>query len=309
VGPRVLFDRNWVIPVLVILIVILAVETVILVVFVVESAFGGRQFFPGLTVRNVQAGCSTLAWTPLYTTATNRTLIFKCPGTGMSSYALKSNPFAPGFFSEIPYYQLYGTTPTFTLPAGYIGLWLTTIADCSYPNGVPSYMSIPLVSGQEVVVGGETYLYYYCAVIDNSVGKPAGFTIDWSPGTPPIYRPAPFKLSASPTETVASNATANYTITVTSLNGWTGNVSVDVRGGYTLGIPAQFGRTSVIVKVGGSNTTTLSQPTCYPGLPYCAPRGINTILIDGDAACISRVMGICMDQYNEVTLSIQINIV
>ena len=33
------------------------------------------------------------------------------------------------------------------------------------------------------------------------------------------------------------------------------------------------------------------------------------VLWNTDAACIPRVMGICMDQYNEVTLSIQIDIV
>ncbi len=303
------FDRRWVIIVIAILVVLLVLATTVILIFSFESTFGGRSTFPGLVVRNVQTGCSNLEWSQQSSTSTNRTLLFQCPGTGSASYALRTNTFSGwAFYSRgSPYYPVYGTTPTFTLPQGYLSLSLTA-GDCSNPSASP-FAFIPLKTSEEIVVGWNAHLYDYCAVIDNGVSHPTSFAIDWSPGTPPTSHPAPFTLSASPTQTVPYGKNATYTITVTSLNGWTGNVTVDLRGGYTIEIPAQFTPASVIVKAGGSNTTTMIQPTFYPAYAYYAPRGTHTIVIDGSTRCISMVMGVCLDSYNEVSLGIQIDIV
>ena len=228
----------------------------------------------------------------------------------MASYALRTNTFnVENFYSKCyPCYPVYGTTPSFTLPQGYLALSLTA-GGCPSPITSPSFSFMPLKTGQEVVVGWNAYLYDYCAVVDNSVSHPTGFTIDWTPGTPPITRAAPFMLSASPTQTVPYGVNATYEITVTGLNGWAGNVTIGLRGGYTIEIPAQFTPASLIIKSGGSNTTTMIQPTYYPAYNYYAPRGTHTIGIDADAPCIKMVMGLCIEAYSEVTLTIQIDIV
>jgi hypothetical protein len=289
-------------------------ETTILVLYLIESYNGGRSSFPGLVVHNVQSNCPTLVATTQATTPTNRTVLFQCPGSGQSSYALRTTRWIPsmGFsFEPTHFYAVWGATPSFTLPRGYLSIALTNGAwGCPTSQGT---FSVPLESGVEVAIGGESYIFDYCAVIDSSVSKIDSFTVDWSPGTPPIVRPAPFKLAATPiTETVPFGGTANYSITVTSLGGWTGNVTIILRGGYTLGISYQMSPPTVFLKPGGSNVTTLRQPTCTGNSAYCAPLGLHTIIVDAYTGCVLGgsvfSQGICLDSYDTAGLSLNVNI-
>ncbi len=303
--------KKWLVPLLVILIIILVIETTLLVVILVQSYAGGSATFPGLVIRNVQPNCQTLVPTTESTTATNRTVLFQCPGSGQSSYALTTSTWPPYQFSWEPthFYPIFGAIPTFTLPRGYLSLSLIYVGCPPTTNT----FSAPLKSGEEIAIGGETYLYDYCAVIDNSVINIGSFTIDWSAGTRPIIEPAPFTLTASPTtETVPFGGTANFTFTVTSLGGWAGNVSVVLYGGYDLGLSYQWNYSSVSLRPGGSNVTTFRQPTCNGNRTYCTPVGSHTITVAAYTGC--RVggsvysQGECLDSYKRVYLNLTINV-
>jgi len=118
-------------------------------------------------------------------------------------------------------------------------------------------------------------------------------------------------MSVSPTtETVPSGGTANFTITLASLNGWTGNVSVGLRGGYTLGLAYNISQPILTLGAGGSNVTILRQPTCTSNKTYCAPLGTNGIIIMAYTDCLVSVPGgWCVDGYSDVNISVNINIV
>jgi hypothetical protein len=307
VGLHGLVGKKWLIPLLVILIIVLAIETAILVIIVSQSLFGGSQVFPGLSVfRYVSPRCQTLTWSAQSTTNSNRTILFTCPKGGAlitstwspdtSSFSFEANPYTPRF----------AVVPTFTLPKSYLELWLApTPGSCSDRGQMTR-----LRTGVEIGVGGYTDSYDYCAVIDNSVSTIDKFTIDWSNGTPPIIRPAPFRLEASPsTETVPSGGIANYTLTVTSLEGWSGNVSVGLLGGYTLGIAYQASPSNLILHPGGSGVATLKIPTCTPDGTYCAPVGHNLIIAQAYTDCLVRAPGgWCVDGYNDVDFNLDVSI-
>jgi hypothetical protein len=315
VGRFGLLAKKWYFWLIVILIILLALETSVIVVFLVESTFGGRSSFPGLVVRNVQSACATLVSTTLTTTATNRTILFECPGSEPSSWALRTRatwPWTSFSIEPTHFYPVWGATPMFTLPRGYMSLALTAPGGCPRSQGT---FGVSLKSGEEVAIGGVSYVFDYCAIVDNSVSRVDSFTIDWSEGTPPVIRPAPFKLTASPTaETVPFGGTANFTITVSSLGGWNGNAVVALVGGYTLGIPYQMSPSSLDLRAGGSNVTMLTQPTCTGNRTYCAPHGLNTIIVTAytpgcllDGSVFSQ--GNCLDSYSSTDLSLNINIV
>jgi len=303
VGLHGLLGKRWLIPLLVILIIVLAVETAILVIIVSQSVFGGRQVFPGISLfRLVAPGCPTLVWSVESTTSSNQSILFRC---AKGAALLVSDPLDFSIsFEKNPYSPVVGVIPTFSLPRGYLALSLTS-QSCS--SGA---QFIPLKSGQEIGLGGYSSSYNYCAVTDNSVSQVDSFTIDWSNGTPPIFRPAPFTMIVSPTtETVPSGRTANYTITLASLGGWTGNVTVGLRGGYTLGL-GYVSPPSLVLKAGGSNNTTLRQPTCNADRTYCTPSGTHTVIVMASTSCLVTVPGgWCVDGYDEVDIRIDINVV
>jgi hypothetical protein len=193
-----------------------------------------------------------------------------------------------------------------------MSLALTAPGGCPRSQGT---FGVLLKSGEEVAIGGVSYVFDYCAVVDNSVSRVDSFTIDWSEGTPPVTLPAPFKLTASPTtETVPSGGTANFTITVTSLGGWTGNVTLGLVGGYTaLGVPYQMSPFNLVVRAGGSNVTVLTQPTCTGNRTYCAPHGLNTIIVAAHTpGCLLNGSVFsqwnCLESYSSTDLSLNVNI-
>ena len=298
--------HRWVIPVIVVLVIALAIETAVLF-FIIESGFGGSQTFP----RIVQAGCSTLTSTTVFSTPTTRTLLFQCPGVGSNSKALIINAECTSCpIDSNPYYQLYRTTPTFALPTAYLVLWLTaSVCSDTTPAASPVTGQTPLTSGEDIVVGGYYTSYNYCAVVDNTVSHLPSFTIEWSPGTPPVYRPAPFTIAASPQSmTIRSGDTGNFTVTLSSLRAWTGNVTIDVPARLDCNCPPYTTPSSTLVKAGGSNTTTLSLPTCEYNGTICASIGSYTVRIEGQTDCLTRVQGICFDQYSGPFFNVKVNV-
>lgn len=298
--------HRWVIPVIVILVIALAIETTVLFYLIIGSGFGS-QTFP----RIVRAGCTTLTSTTVFSTTTNRTLLFECPGVGSNTKALIINAACQTCpFDSNPYYEIYRTTPTFILPTGYLALWLTSFvcADTTPATSLATGQT-PLTSGQDIVVGGYYTSYNYCAVVDAKVSHPLSFTIDWSPGTLPVFRPAPFTINASPQSmTIRSGDTGNLTVTLASLGGWTGNVTIDVPARFDCNCPPYTTPASTIVKAGGTNTTTLSLPTCEYNGTICATLRSYTVRIEGKTDCLSRVQGICFDQYSRPFFNVQVNV-
>jgi hypothetical protein len=304
-----LLGKKWLIPLLVILIIILAIETTILVI-VVGEMLGGRQFFPGISLyRFVGPGCPTLVWSVESSNSSNRSILFTCPtvsGNPRGALMVRGNPFDFSCaFSKDPCYPAFGAVPTFSLPQGYRALSLTPQSCAS------STQFIPLKSGGEILVVGYPTGYNYCAIVDNSVSKVDGFTINWSNGRSPVVLPTPFTLSVYPTsETVPAGGIANYTLTVTSLNGWTGNVTVGLRGGYTLGIGYNVSPPVLVLQTGGSYISTLRQPTCTSNRTYCAPLGLNNILVEASTSCPPAFPGGgCIDSYKEADVNVKVNIV
>lgn len=300
-----LLGKKWLIPLLVILIIALAIETALLVVIVIQS-FGGRQALPGISAfRLVTPGCQTPVPTVESTTSNNRTVFYTCPIIyGSQRAALLITGGSPLDCFKCQGSPVVVAVPTFSLPPGYLALSLSSSA-CS-TSGV---QHIPLTSGKEIGLGGESSSYNYCTVISNSASKVDSFTIDWSNGTPPISRPTPFTLSVSPlTQTVPTGGTVNLTITLASLNGWTGNVTVSLAGGYplryTLNPPIS------VLRAGGSSVTTLREPTCNADRTYCARPGSNVLIVDAYTSCLVPVPGAgCADGYMSAEVSVNVNVV
>src|SRR5207247_1896294 len=211
-------------------------------------------------------------------------------------------------FEANPYSPRFAVVPTFSLPRGYLTLSLTSQSCFGGPQ------IIPLKTGQEIGVGGYSSSYNYCAVIDNSVSKVSGFTIDWSLGTPPVFRPAPFVVTVTPsTATISAGQTANYTITVSSLKGWTGNVSFyGYMGG---GVPNRTGGPisfdlippTLLLKPDESNHTALSVPTrqCTTAGDYCTPAASYRVYLTAYTNCLVTVPGgWCVDGYSGVNCTV-----
>ena len=303
-GLNNLLQKKWF---LALLIILLIVETSLLVIIIVQS-FQGRQTFPGLVAfRYFEPQCATLSAETFSETAENRTVRFTCDGRA----ALAMNvPFQLFPQRDAPIVRV---VPTFSLPPGYMRLYLTTasLSDCSY-----QYYAL-LNNGEAVAVGGSTWAYVYCAIVDNSVSQVSGFTITWSPGEPPTYRPAPVALSASPsTITISAGQTANSTITVTGVGGFSGNVSfygqmvaIDYR---AIGGPITFSFSprSVLVEAGGSNSTTLMVPTkqCTPEGGYCTPPGRTRVEVFASTKCLVVSQGYCLDGYAPAYVAIIVDV-
>jgi len=297
------------------LILLLIIETALLMVIIVAS-FQGRQAFPGLSpFRSFQPQCSTLTATTASQNVENQTVLFTCGER--SALAMRV------FFMLIPEKSapVLVVVPTFSLPTGYLCLYLTNaVLGCSYEYAF-------LNSGESIVVGGPTWSYNYCAIIDNSVPGIGGFTLDWSPGEPPTYRSSPFQLTASPSSvTISPGQTASSTITVTALGGWRGNVSfygqlvsVENRGiaGMNVSSVAPYGPLgfsfsprSVMVFADISNLTTVTIPTkeCTTGAGYCTPPGVYKMEVFASTACQVVLQGFCADGFAPATADIAITV-
>jgi hypothetical protein len=176
------------------------------------------------------------------------------------------------------------SVPIFRLPQGYQKLWLVdaSLGNCSLGS------RIILTSGMVVGLGGGYYgqqrtNYDYCAAV-SPTGPVGGFTIRWSLGQfPPYSPPTPlFKISISPAAiTLPAGQNGSSTVFVMSLGKFNGTVSFsggfDSRFPDPMGYPELFFQpANVLVKAGGSNSTTVTVVTFSN-----TQLGLHVIAIDG----------------------------
>ncbi len=244
-----LFQKRWFVAILLIL---LAAETVILVTVLVTWFLQNQAFPTFAEYPSMQPQCYALTATEVVRNAANRTVLFDCSGTRGGGPALH----APSTFFEgpalYPYYSQ--VAPSFTLPEGYLELSLIYTGSCTDGH------SIPLLSGQSISVSDDR-TYSYCGVISNSAGKVNGFTIRWYNQSFPKC----CTLSASPSRiTIAAGQTASVSVMVTSIGASGGNVSLNYyvtqvsSSGTGLGPQGMFNPQNLILKPGGSNSTTFT---------------------------------------------------
>jgi hypothetical protein len=290
------------------LIIALIIETSILIVLTIQTN-SGRQGFPGLLAhRYIGIGCSTLSGNTVAQTADNRTIDFSCSGAP----AIRMVPTLsfPGFSSRDA--PIVSAFPYFALPTGFLKLYL--IDHNSSCNSL-QYAST-LVSGEPVWLGGSTWSYEYCAIIQNSA-RTTGFNIEWSPGELPVVHPAPFTLLASPSSmTIAAGEVAHLTVIVTSVAGWHGNVSFST--GMTTVKSSGVGegpttwnytRISLTVGNGGSNSTVLNIFTkrCTGDGSYCAGPSTNRVDVWATTNdCLVKRGGSCFEGYESAVVSAEL---
>ena len=300
-----LFQKKWFIA---LLLALLIIETSILIAIIFQT-YSNRQIFPGLSPFHVfQPQCSTLTAETTSQGAENRTVVFTCQR--LAALAIKVG------FQLIPERSapVAVVVPTFSLSPGYLKLYLTNaVSGCSSEYAT-------LKSGEAVAVGGSWGGYNYCAVIDNRMaGRIDGFAIEWSPGEPSRYRPAPFELATSPSDiTISAGQTAKVTITATSRGGWAGNLSF--RGqGLTIesksGGPTtwSFSPSSVLVKADGSNSTVLSILTnpCTLGQD-CTGTGrwiVGAYAYIAPSGCLKSLQGHCVDRFAPGSVGVTLNVI
>ncbi len=165
-----LFQTKWM---LALLLILLAVETIILVVIMVEWSLGNQNFPPVSFNPPVRVNCSPLISRVVSQNSGNRTVVFWCSGARAAAIEAWS-PFSIPNVRENPSGE---AVPVFTLPPGYLNLSITpeSLFDCSYQY------RIPLRNGQTVSLSGG---YVYCGVISGMLGTVAGFNIKWLPAPP-----------------------------------------------------------------------------------------------------------------------------
>lgn len=258
---------------LAILLVLLAIETIILVVIMVEWSLGNQNFPPLSINPAVRVNCATLISNVVSQNSNNRTVVYWCNGPRAAAVEGWS-PFSIPATRENPSGV---AVPIFTLPRGYLNLSITpeSLFDCSY-----QYRS-PLRSGQVVGLAGG---YVYCGIISNSAGAVAGFNIKWLPAPPSSPAPPPpsIRISASPTNfTLTAGQSVTTTVTVTSVNRFNGTVSLGydianlIPGGYSGsgGPTVAFDHSKVLVTaLSGSNSTAAIVMTATT-----APKGLYII--------------------------------
>jgi len=237
-----LVQKDWF---LVILVILLVIESSLLILLVVESYFGTQDFPQFSLVPYVQPQCRTLAATIFAQTNTNRTVVFDCPGMS-SAFKVPSYEVAHDILPVTA-----AVVPIFSLPRAYLSLALRV-----------GLGTLPLESGKTVVLGiGFQIDYDYVAVINNTATRPNGFSITWRSGS----FPNPVKVTANPGRlSITPGQSASTSVTVTSLGGFSGNVSLD----YGLnscttycwpnGIVISLNPTLVFLSPGGSASATLN---------------------------------------------------
>jgi hypothetical protein len=261
---KTLEDKGFVVLV-VVLMIILAVETSVLVIIALrlEDLTRNLQNIPPVSLfPYLVPQCSTLTAQVESQTSGNRTVHFLCTGRANYISALRVEP--PPFsltFSKGADAPFAFMVPTFKLPPGYLSLSLA-------PSGCGAGTQ-PLTSGERIVIGYFWY-YDYCAVISNSAGRVGGFIVWWREVPGPGLC---CTVSVSPSQlTVPAGQTAYAAMTVTALGNFSGDVSLESQtewqsGARNLsGLTASFNPPSIVLKTGGSNSTTIVL-TAQTGLP------------------------------------------
>jgi len=162
------------------------------------------QTFPAITRPSppvvLQPNCQTLV-------ADNSTI----PTVGTTGYILFNCGASTAAFKMI---QNASVTPVFTLPSGYVSLWVTT-SDCnSLFTGLPSGLPVLLSKGS----------YDYCALTDASTAALGTFSVTWVSGQKDNTSMS-ISCPGSITEVQASSCSVTVTDTTNSTITPTGTVT------------------------------------------------------------------------------------
>ena len=176
-----LFQKKWVVA---LLLTLLVIESMILIVIMVEWSLGNQNFPTVSLDPPVKVNCTTLTARTFAENSQNRTTVFFCapgfPAAAISAWSPLTIRSAHGLPSGI-------AIPTFTLPPGYLNLSITpeSLFDCSYQYRTP------LKSGQAVFLNGD---YVYCGVTSLSSSPVMSFNIKWIPAPPKPTGSLPWPL-------------------------------------------------------------------------------------------------------------------
>jgi hypothetical protein len=254
---------------IVLLLIVLIAETSVVMTQRISSAI------QSISYGTFSYGCRDLQASPASNGATiNDTTVrweqFTCP----KGHALRV---APASFDchDFGWVRCATMTPTFIPPHGLLGIYAVgdLIDSCPGPNPSLPLKGPPLISGVPIHYGYT--VMDYCAVVSRAVGSIDPFSIEWSTGP---YRPyvIPSVGMSAPSMTVARGQNATFTLTLTSLRGFEGNVSFTRIGSvqpYMLYGGVYIKPSSVIVPAGGSKSTTVTIqiPTTQPPAQYTIP--------------------------------------
>jgi hypothetical protein len=218
-----LLQKKWARALFVILLIALAIETIIIVIFIFDASLGS-QSFPRFSFNPpIAANCASLSHQVVSSNSDNRTVLFDCstPTSSVAAFRVFA-PFTPTFVHENG--KDDPARPFFTLPPGYLNLAITS--DSDYALTCLASKPTALSSGKTIIIGEYAEVYDYCAVISNSASQTLGFSITWAQGTPPPPTPY-FSTAASPSNiTISAGEDANSTITLTSYYGFSGNLTL-----------------------------------------------------------------------------------
>lgn len=264
-------QKRWFFVVFIVLLVALIVESSLFVFFVLASGLG-LQTFPSIGLSyHLKPSCSTLAPAVIATTSTNRTIEYSCPGQA-ALYMPLSCPWWGCGIADCCGTDVVLVKPEFSLPPGYLRLSLVD----TYLGNCTSQFTMKLENGQNLTLGGgisnggDRLNYDYCAIVAGPTGEVQGFTIRWYevpwPGICCTITASPSQLTIPAT----ANASSTSIITITAIGKFFGNVSISGTGegpGYTgiggkgtvdSGWTWRFNPSTVTLKPGGSNTTTVT---------------------------------------------------
>lgn len=255
-----LLQNRWFLVLLVSLLVIIAIETLLLVVLLDGGSIGGQSFPKFSFNPPVTANCSNLFSHMVSQNSDNRTVRFDCSGggTNMSAFRVYGPLNMPSYPENIRWAL---AEPIFTLPPGYLNLSITPSA-ANFRCPEPPSSSI--VSGRSYGIDTDSgyYGYDYCAVISNSVSHVDGFRIQWIEGTPPPPPPSYAMTASAYTFTIPAGGTGSCTLTITSYHGFNGTITF----------------TNLVVPfVPGVNVTGLPFITLQPSSIYLPPNGTVTV--------------------------------
>ncbi len=254
------------------------------------AGFAGFSYWRVIEYSSFQYGCKDLVASKASNGATvNDTTVrweqITCP----NNHALTGIHW--GFGDHTPYPNWAVLIPIFTAPPGLLGLFaVSDLADsCPGPNPSVSWSKgPPLVSG--VSIEYPATFMDYCAVVSGSAGMISPFSLQWSAGP---YSPyvEPTVLLSAPSVTVARGHNATFTLMMTSLHGFDGNVSFTHIGFvYPSTGPWSgnlwFSQRSLIVRAGGSNSTVVTVQA-YQN----SPAGTWNVQLYGDAEYRLRFYG------------------
>jgi hypothetical protein len=178
---------------------------------------------------------------------------------------------APGPFTcffcahENPYATLI---PNFTASPGVLGIFAiyNPIDECPGMNPTMPFNRSPLISGVSLIYSQSSL--DYCVIVNASVKTISSFSLEWSTG-PQTPHTMPSVGFSAPRVSVSHGQNATFLLTLRSLHGFRGNVTFSLGGG----LYAWLNPRSVLVKSGGSNSTTVTIETTglSPGSYYVRP--------------------------------------